>query len=185
MALFSHGLYDQDPSFTPLFRLLDEFDKYSREARGSSERPRHGGRNRASTFNPRFDVRETDSTYELYGELPGIDRDKINIEFTDSQSLVIRGRAEHTYGATVENGGAHDQPKEPTGSGEESSSQEKTKRPFEKFWVRERPVGEFARAFNFPSRVDLDSVSASLNNGVLSLVVPKAKKHEVRRITIA
>jgi HSP20 family molecular chaperone IbpA len=61
---------------------------------------------------------------------------------------------------------------------------EKTKAPFDKYWVQERSIGEFARTFSFPSRVDQDAVSANLNNGVLSLVIPKAKKHEARRIAI-
>jgi HSP20 family molecular chaperone IbpA len=207
MSFFPRGLYDSDPSFTPLFRLLDEFDNYSREARGNGERPRKGGRHsHVSTFNPRFDVRETDNAYELHGELPGIDRDKINIEFTDDQTLVIRGRSERTYTAgnppagLVEGGKqqstitekGEEHAKEANGNGGEAqgnnnnnNNQEKNNnKSFEKWWVQERSVGEFARTFSFPSRVDQESVSASLNNGVLSLVVPKAKKHETRRIAI-
>jgi HSP20 family molecular chaperone IbpA len=206
MALFTRGLYDSDPSFTPLFRLLDEFDNYSREARSTNtERPRPRGRHHVSTFNPKFDVRETDQAYELHGELPGIEREGVNIEFTDPQTLVVRGRIERKYtsgtppvglvesgtqpaGAITEKGGDHtpsSPPKEANGSGEETKGgAEKTKAPFEKYWVQERSIGEFARTFSFPSRVDQDAVSANLNNGVLSLVIPKAKKHEARRIAI-
>ncbi|KAK4239443.1 small heat shock protein [Achaetomium macrosporum] len=206
MSFFPRGFYDSDPSFTPLFRLLDEFDNYTREARGNPERTRHRGRQHVSTFNPKFDVRETDNAYELHGELPGIDRDKINIEFTDDQTLVIRGRSERTYtagnppaglveggkqssGAITEKGEEHAAAKEGHASGGEeqnnnNNGQEKSNKAFEKWWVQERSVGEFARTFSFPSRVDQDAVSASLNNGVLSLVVPKAKKHETRRIAI-
>ncbi|KAL2137051.1 hypothetical protein VTI74DRAFT_9657 [Chaetomium olivicolor] len=207
MSLFPRSFYDSDPSFTPLFRLLDEFDTYSREARGAHEHPRRRGRhNHLSTFSPRFDVRETEAAYELHGELPGIERDKINIEFTDAQTLVIHGRAERSYTAgtppagLVEGGaqpsaitekgeGGEQQATPKESSGEESAASngqenKKTKAPFEKYWVQERSVGEFTRTFNFPSRIDQDAVSASLNNGILSLIVPKAKKNEARRIAI-
>lgn len=200
MSLFPRGFYDSDPSFTPLFRLLDEFDNYSREARGNQEKPRHR-RHPLNNFNPKFDVRETDAAYELHGELPGVDRDKIQIEFTDPQSVVIRGRTERTYtagtppaalleegtptgGAITEKGEGNASPKDANNGGDQSRNQENTKVPFEKFWVQERSVGEFARTFSFPSRVDQDAVSASLNNGILSLVVPKAKKQQARRIAI-
>jgi len=211
MSLFHHGLYNSDRSFTPLFRLLDEFDNYSRESRGGSndERPRQRGRHHATTaFNPKFDVRETDTAYELHGELPGIERDQVSIEFTDPQTLVVRGRTERTYtagtppaglvedgtqsqasaAAITEKGEGEDagSTKKPSGGSadEPAAPQEQAKAPFEKYWVQERSVGEFARTFSFPSRVDQDAVSAGLNNGVLSLTVPKAKKHEARRIAI-
>ncbi len=56
--------------------------------------------------------------------------------------------------------------------------------PKEQYWYSERRVGEFARSFKFPSRVDQEAVKASLKNGVLSIVVPKAAAPESRRITI-
>ncbi|KAL1838385.1 hypothetical protein VTJ49DRAFT_2697 [Mycothermus thermophilus] len=199
MALFTRGFYDSDPSFTPLFRLLDEFDNYTREVRGytdNNDRPRHRGRGHLSTFNPRFDVRETDQAYELYGELPGVERDKINIEFTDPQTLVIRGRTERNYTSGTPPAGLVDKGTQPAGAITENgetpapaaesngTTERTTKAPSEKYWLQERSVGEFARTFSFPARVDQDAVTASLNNGILGLVVPKAKKHETRRIAI-
>lgn len=53
-----------------------------------------------------------------------------------------------------------------------------------KYWVSERSVGEFHRSFAFPARVEQDAVKASLKNGILSVVVPKARKVEKRRIEI-
>jgi HSP20 family molecular chaperone IbpA len=53
-----------------------------------------------------------------------------------------------------------------------------------KYWVSERSVGEFHRSFSFPSRVDQDHVKASLKNGVLSVLVPKAKVGTPRRVEI-
>lgn len=93
-------------SFVPLFRLLEDFDNYSREVQSTpaASAPAHRQRRtrqhrpQLSTFNPRFDVRETEHTYELHGELPGLERENVNIEFTEPQTIVIRGRVERSYG---------------------------------------------------------------------------------------
>lgn len=55
-----------------------------------------------------------------------------------------------------------------------------------KYWVRERPVGEFQRTFSFPGKVDRDGVKASLKEGVLKVLVPKEvrKEAESRKIKI-
>lgn len=53
---------------------------------------------------PRFDVREVDDAYELRGELPGVESKNLDVEFTDANTLVIRGRVEteHTAGTHPE-----------------------------------------------------------------------------------
>lgn len=50
--------------------------------------------------------------------------------------------------------------------------------PKNKYWVNERSIGEFQRTFTFPGKVDQDAVKASLKNGILSIIVPKAAKQE-------
>lgn len=54
----------------------------------------------------------------------------------------------------------------------------KEEEPGNKYWVSERSVGEFQRTFSFPGKVDQEAVKASLRNGILSIVVPKAAKQE-------
>lgn len=228
MSFFSRSLYGADPSFTPLFRLLDDFDTYSREAQGNQPENGRNRRHHARTFNPKFDVRETENTYELHGELAGIERENLHIEFTEPQTIVIRGRVERTYtagtppagliegsdtqmsGAITEGGEsqhqthkvtvedeeaekAKEQKGTPAGTtsgaqvakkGKDNQQQQHQQQPKEKFWVSERSVGEFSRTFSFPSRVDQEGVSANLNNGILSITIPKAKKVETRRIAI-
>jgi len=56
--------------------------------------------------------------------------------------------------------------------------------PTAKYWVSERSVGKFHRSFSFPIRVDHEAVKASLKNGVLTIVVPKAKIPQPRKINI-
>jgi HSP20 family protein len=61
---------------------------------------------------------------------------------------------------------------------------QKTEAPRSQYWISERSVGQFERRFSFQTRVDQDAVKASLKNGILSIVVPKAKVPESRRINI-
>lgn len=93
--MFPRSYFAPETSFTPLFRLLDDFDNYSRET--GSQTGNRQGRQVLPTFSPRFDVKETEAGYELHGELPGIDKKDISIEFTEPQTIVISGRAERSY----------------------------------------------------------------------------------------
>lgn len=219
MSLFPRAFVGSDPSFTPLFRLLDDFDSYTRSAGGNG----HHHRSHMKTFQPRFDVRELTGAYELHGELPGIEQKDIEIEFTDPQTLTIRGRTERSYTsgtppsylvedskspdaiteggeqsqshkATVEDEDAADADADADANvstsvttQEQKTQEEKPQQPKDeaKYWVSERSVGEFARSFSFPVRVDQDAVKASMKDGILSILVPKAKKHESRKITIS
>jgi HSP20 family protein len=211
MSLFPRSFITNDQStFPPLFRLLDEFDQYSR----SMDRPL---RNQLKSFTPKFDVKELTEAYELHGELPGIDQKDVEIEFTDTQTLTIKGRTERKYtrgtppaglveggatskGAITEGGEHHDKfhkatVEDESAEGEssaiqqvkntgESKQEDAQTEPEERFWVSERSVGEFSRSFSFPVRVDQDAVKASMKNGILSILVPKAKKAESRKISI-
>lgn len=207
MSLFPRAFVGSDPSFTPLFRLLDDFDSYTKSS-GSNG---HHHRSHLKTFQPRFDVKEVADAYELHGELPGIEQKDVEIEFTDAQTLTIRGRSERSYtsgtppsnlvegtkssGAITE-GGEQQISHKATVEDEDAANntntsvtaqEQKPKQQQEqaKYWVSERSVGEFARSFSFPTRVDQDAVKASMKNGILSIVVPKTKKHESRKIQIS
>ncbi|KAL7940138.1 HSP20-like chaperone [Trichoderma barbatum] len=200
MSLFQRNFYSPDTSFTPLFRLLEDFDNYSRQGNGAVQ----GRRTGLAHWQPKFDVRETDSAFELQGELPGMSKENVNIEFTDSQTLLVKGKVERTYtsgtpptGAIEGNatGGAitegkedkssHKATIEDEGEGEVAKSSEENK-PADsaKYWLTERSVGEFSRSFSFPTRVDQDNVSANFKDGILNIAIPKAAKHEPRRIAI-
>jgi HSP20 family molecular chaperone IbpA len=195
--------------FAPVFRLLQAAEDHA--LTGS----RNGGfaRQAFRSFQPKFDVKETKETYELHGELPGIEQKNINIEFTDPQTLTIKGRTEHTReegqrpagwieGENTEQGKlteGENKSKQPTvedeaqasGAGESTEvaqqqpqEVEKPQQPQHRYWVSERSVGEFARTFSFPTRVSQDEVKASLKDGILSIIVPKAPAPTSKRINI-
>ncbi|KAF7546944.1 hypothetical protein G7Z17_g8071 [Cylindrodendrum hubeiense] len=226
MAFFPRNFYNSNSdntSFTPLFRLLDDFDNYSRQGQS-------GLQTRLPHWQPKFDVRETNTAYELHGELPGMNKENVHIEFTEPQTMLIRGKTERTYTSNTPAAAPVEDAKATTaiteGSEEEKrphsphqatvedeyesishesdagattevekkqsdeSAVEKTQpapkkaAPKTKYWLTERSVGEFARSFNFPTRVDQDTVTANFQDGILTIVVPKAKKHESRRIAV-
>ncbi|KAI1083069.1 HSP20-like chaperone [Whalleya microplaca] len=241
MSMFGPRFYSQaEPNFTGLFRLIDDFDTYAVQNQNGNGRSHHGHQSQPRhlpPFTPKFDLKETETNYELHGELPGIEKKNVHIEFTDPQTILVRGRVERTYEAgTPPSGLLEKKPDEMSGaitqgSGEEhetssnssyhhatveddvedgtatatnstaaptpatttsevakpsSSNQTSAKAAAlkHKYWVAERSIGEFSRTFQFPGRVEPEGVTASLNNGILAVVVPKAKKHESRRIAI-
>lgn len=186
--------------FAPIFRLFDEYD---RQAFNNIDRQFKNIR----SFTPKFDVKETKDSYELHGELPGVEQKDINIEWTDNNTLTISGRHENVREegqrpqGFIENG--EEQKKldhqptvedEPTATAnqesrvakqsEQQAVSKQEEAPKARYWVSERSVGEFHRSFAFPARVDQDAVKASLKNGILSIVIPKAQAPQSRKINI-
>lgn len=212
--------------FSPLFRLLEDYDRASRQqwSNFSSE---------LRSFQPKFDVKELKDSYELHGELPGIEQKDVSIEWTDGNTLAIKGRTEkHVERGTRPNAagviedaptasgaiqaapetdsssvaasenyhkpsvsdegedgastvaGDHNALTPTTTNAGEVTKIAETQEPAAKYWVSERSVGEFHRSFTFPTRVDHDAVKASLKNGILSIVVPKAQAPKARKIEI-
>jgi HSP20 family protein len=175
--------------FTSLFRLLDDYDVH-RSGRGTQT-------STIRAFRPKFDIRELKDSYELHGELPGIEQKDVNLEFVDPHTLVITGRVERSSTQSNAPTGSidQDQPAGRIASGEKPTSPKKatrnaegssaaTEEPEYTYWVSERSVGEFHRSFTFPTRVNQDNVSASLKNGILSVVVPKQPAPVAKKIRI-
>jgi HSP20 family protein len=109
----------------------------------------------ASDLAPRVDMAETDKAIELTAELPGLEQKDVEINFSDD-ILTIRG--------------------------EKKSEKEESDKNYR---VAERNYGSFLRTIELPSGVDLAKIQASLNKGVLTVIVPKptpsiAKKIEVK-----
>lgn len=184
MSLF-RSMPSTSGDFAPLFRLLDDYDVH-RTSRGQVSSMR--------SFTPRFDVRESDDAYHLDGELPGIPQKNIDIEFSDHNTLVIKGRSERESITTndpqadaTEEGQGEDTSSGAvqTGNKEQSvttkADNSDTKH---RYWASERSMGEFHRTFSFPGHVDQENVKASLKNGVLSVAVPKSTASGSKKITI-
>ena len=96
-----------------------------------------------ATWSPLVDITDTGSAFRLSAEVPGMERDDLDIDLRGNV-LVLRG----------ERSGPTDTPDV-------------------RYHQVERPGGIFQRTFRLPEEVDGDRVVASLENGVLQLELPK------------
>ncbi|PUU80116.1 HSP20-like chaperone [Tuber borchii] len=118
------------------------------------------------TFTPAFNFFETAHEYILEVELPGLhDKKRTVIEFTDAQTILIRGK--------IERGGRCKRLVGGLGVWVESL-----------VWVEERNAGKFRREFTFPKSINIEAAKATLKYGVLRIVVPKILPLRPRRIQI-
>ena len=108
-----------------------------------------------AAFLPPADVTVSDGDLVLTMDLPGLTADDLQIELLDGY-LTVRGeRARPHVGENTQ-------------------------------WAHsERTFGRFERRIKVPSGVDPDRVTASMDNGVLSLIVPKPERLKPKTIAIS
>ncbi|KAK4461222.1 30 kDa heat shock protein [Cladorrhinum samala] len=203
MSLWNPYHRTSSPGFSPLFRMLDDFDKYTQSAFGGNNLfpAASSMSSRMVSFSPKFDITEHDNHYLLQGELPGVPQENIAIEFTDPHTMVIRGHVQHERTeanmARLEAGkeqgriesaegekGDSETASESHRQQEEGDKKEEKNEPKAKYWLTERSYGEFSRVFSFPKSVNQDAVEAKLENGLLNIMVPKEEKKAGRKIEI-
>ncbi|PON32797.1 Small heat shock protein HSP [Parasponia andersonii] len=114
--------------------------------------------NDVSSFaNTQVDWKETPESHVFKVDLPGLKKEEVKVEVEEGRVLQISGER----------------------SVEEEEKSDK--------WHRvERARGKFLRRFRLPENAKLDKVKASLDDGVLTVTVPKVpeKKPEVKSIEI-
>ncbi|PLN84236.1 HSP20-like chaperone [Aspergillus taichungensis] len=186
----------------PLFSLFDDYDVH---------RSHHSNKAVATQpFIPTFDVYETNDIYYLHGELPGVSQEDITIEFTDPQTMSIKGRTGHkdrlfqtSSTRQINKNSSSSSPKYQRPSVEEDSGEDdeasiasssstscevtpskQIESPTYKYLITERSTGDFYRVFSFATRVDQNSVSARLQDGILSISVPKERAPQLKKIRI-
>jgi HSP20 family protein len=106
------------------------------------------------SWNPVVDVYDNDDSIVIKAELPGIDKEGIEIDVKD-RVLTLKG---------------------------ERSSESEVKD--DNYYRRERSFGKFERAFNLPADVDPDKIKADYKDGVLKIDIPKPEEKKPRQITI-
>jgi HSP20 family protein len=94
-------------------------------------------------FVPSFDVKETKDAYVFKADLPGIEEKDLELTLTGNR-LTVSGKRE-------------EERKEEEGQ----------------YYTYERKYGSFTRSFTLPEGVDLEGLTADLENGELSIRVPK------------
>ena len=103
---------------------------------------------------PLADLSETEDTYVVKAELPGVNKDQVNIQLQDRE-LVISGEVP--------------EPESGNGSRRHRSS---------------RRTGRFELRTYLPGDVNADAVAAQLSDGVLIVTVPKSEAAKPRKIEI-
>jgi HSP20 family protein len=111
----------------------------------------------AAFANARIDWKETPEAHVFKADIPGVKKEEVKVEVEDGGVLVISGQ------------------------------RAKEKEDKNDTWHRvERSSGQFVRRFRLPENAKVDQVKAGLENGVLTVTVPKAevKKPEVKSVQI-
>jgi HSP20 family molecular chaperone IbpA len=150
---------------------------------------------RGAAFNhPPTDITETKTGYQVQAEIPGYQKQDIEIHLTeDHHTLVIGGKQESTsVNQSPEKNGTEallqdqGQNQASTSTDVATSVQENPVVAAAPYWHRsERTMGSsFTRAFSFPHAINGDAIKASYENGILTVQVPKSEKSASLRIPI-
>ena len=143
---------------------------------------------------PRVQLKRSPTAYRLEAEVPGFRKDDLSIEFVDSRTLRIEGKrkvagkaedaVESTNDADIVDS---EQPKSPETTEQVESKGLTPAQAEEEFQLVESDgVQEtsFTGQWTLPEDIDRAAVTASLDHGILSLVLPKMKPESAHKITI-
>lgn len=126
------------------------FDSFFGRGNGAAASGSYGSRR----WIPPMDLVETEDNLILRADLPGVDRDDIEIEVKEGLLTV---------------------------SGERRSQHEEKREGFHRV---ERSFGRFSRALELPKGVEADNIEASFERGVLEVRMPKPAERKPTRIQI-
>lgn len=107
----------------------------------------------ARYYIPDTDIYETDDALTVVMEMPGVDKDNVEIGL-EEDVLTIEGRIDFAKYESMQ----------PV--------------------YTEYNVGHYTRKFSVGSKIDQDNISAEIEDGVLTLHLPKAEESKPRRIRI-
>jgi HSP20 family protein len=136
--------------FTSLRREIDRlFDDFDRDWRLPLRRPAFDiepfwRRELSWAATPAVDITESDKSYEVTADLPGMDEKNIEVKLSNG-NLTIKGEKQ-----------------------EEKEEKKKD------YYLQERHFGSFERSFRVPEGVDHDKIEASFKKGVLTVTLPKS-----------
>ena len=101
--------------------------------------------NNSNDLTPSVDINESNDAFMISAELPGIEKSNIEVKVEENNLILIANRY-------IDKSDTN-----------------------EKFHYNERRSGTFSRSFKLPKSVKEEKITAKLDNGVLSIVIPKAE----------
>jgi HSP20 family protein len=140
--------------FEDLRATQDEMLRMVTRGRGLRPGQQYDDGTSAATWAPTVDISEREDAYLVTAELPGVAAGNVEITF-EHGLLTIQGERRF----------AHD------------TATEKVHR-------AERCYGAFRRSITLPSHVQADKIDATAQDGVLQIIVPKAKEVQAKRIQV-
>ena len=141
--------------FTPMTDFVSLREAMDRLFEDSFIRPTQWTGVAASQISVPVDLWETNDSYHLRADLPGIAPEAIDINVT-ADTVAIAGETS-TQGDVANEG----------------------------WLRQERRIGKFQRAFTLPVQIDPDKVQARFEHGVLTLDLPKADQVKPRTIKVS
>ncbi len=137
------------PSYDRLATLRDEVNRLFDFSQPTRESGLFSG------WSPALDVHEDKDRLTVQVELPGLQKDQIDISLRDGVLTV---------------------------SGERKTARERQEG---EVFRSERYFGKFQRSVTLPARVDAGSVKAAYKDGILSIDLPKAEEAKPKQIAIS
>jgi HSP20 family protein len=137
-------------------RLQNEVNRLFGESFGSSASARTPNEELAQgVWHPAVDVTEDQEKIVLAADLPGLGEKDVDIQ-VERDTLTIRGERKV-----------------------ERKTGEK-----DHYYRYERVAGTFVRSFALPTTVDVEKISATMKDGVLTLTLPKRVEAQPRQIRV-
>ena len=139
-----------------LITKFDEMDRLFNHLWTNTPAVRNGeASDEAVVLRPRVDVHESETTYVLEADLPGVRKDDLKVE-VERNVLSIEGERKVEHGEDLH--GLH---------------------------VERAANARFRRRFTLGREVDADKIEARFQDGVLRLTVPKKEQALPRRINVS
>ncbi len=123
---------------------------------------------------PAAEIHETEDSYTIALELPGVDRGSIDVKATD-RSLIISAerRCQPSAAPTAATPEA--------GNGEAPAAEGRRRAPL----LSEFRYGTWSRSFRFPGGIQRDALEAHYRDGLLTVTAPKAQSLTTVSVKVA
>jgi len=108
-----------------------------------------------TAISPRLNISETEQAFEVQADMPGVKKEDVKVAI-DHARVTIEGEARR----------------------------ETERREGENLLYTERSASRFVRSFTLPSEVDESGAQARMENGVLTMTLPKKQGNGATRIAI-